>query len=92
MRLDRGNGAFQFLQDDRIARRAMGSFIGKLEDLGRREARGQSFQAPGGIFPIGIATRSSEQVDLPFCALQKCRTQFCNKGLIVPYCSRQSGI
>lgn len=92
MGLDRGNGAFQFLQNDRIAWRAMGGLVGELEDLGRRKTRGQSFEAPGGIFPIGVTTGSSEQVDLPFCAVQKSRTQFCNKGLIVPHCSRQSGI
>lgn len=92
MGLNGGNGAFQFPQYDRIARCGMRGFISQLQDLGRRETRSQALQTPGGIFPIGIATCSSEQIDLPFGALQKRRAQFCNKGLIVPYGSRQSGI
>lgn len=92
MGLNRRDRAFQFTQYYRITRCGMGGFIGQFQDIGRSKTGGQSLQAPCGIFPIGITTGSSEQVNLPLCTLQKRRAQFCNKGLIVPHCSRQSGI
>ncbi len=92
MGLDSGNSALEFTQNDRISRRGMSGFIGQLQDLGRRIAGGQAFQTPGGIFPIGIAACSAQQVNLPLRTLQKGRTQFCYKRLVVPHSSRQSGI
>jgi len=70
----------------------MRRFVGQLQYPGGGKTCRQPLQAPGGIFPVGIAARSSEQVYLSFRTFQERRAQLCDKRLVVPHCSRQSGI
>ncbi len=88
MDLDFGHRTLQLAQYHRIARRRMSGLIGQLQDLGRRKTGSQPLQAPGGIFPIGITTRSAQKIDLSVCAFEKRRTQFRNEQLVVTYCGR----
>lgn len=87
-----GDSLFELSQYYRISGSRIGCFICQIDDLRRTETGRKAFQAPCCILPIGITARSTQQIDLAICTLQKCTAQFFNQRLIVTNCCCQGGV